>query len=196
MLKKMDNLYRKYISLTSMNIKKKINSLMIETERLILKPLTYEQLVKYIKCDNSLEVELKLNKTSRTISSELKEAFEQTILPNVADKSKNYLYSTLWTAISKIDNKMVGDLCIVGEPNKEGEIEIGYGTYDEFQNKGFMTEVVSGIIEWAKTQPEIKAIVASTDKTNTASFKVLEKNSFIKIGETEALFNWKSEINN
>ncbi|NQY31497.1 MAG: GNAT family N-acetyltransferase [Flavobacteriaceae bacterium] len=169
---------------------------MIETERLILKPLTYEQLVKYIKCDNSLEVELNLNKTSRTISSELKEAFEQTILPNVADKNKNYLYSTLWTAISKIDNKMVGDLCIVGEPNANGEIEIGYGTYDEFQNKGFMTEVVSGIIEWAKTQAEIKAIIASTDKTNTASFKVLEKNNFIKIGEEEKLFNWKLFIKN
>ncbi len=169
---------------------------MIETERLILKPLTYEQLVKYIKCDNSLDVELKLNQTSRIISPELKEALEQTILPNVADKSKNYLYSTLWTAISKNDNKMVGDLCIVGEPNTDGEIEIGYGTYDEFQKKGYMTEAVSGLIEWAKTQPEIKSIVASTDKTNIASFRVLEKNSFIKIGETESLFKWKSEFNN
>ena len=63
---------------------------MIETKRLILKPLTYDQLVKYIKCDKSLEKELKLNETSRTISLELKEAFKQTILPNVADKTKNY----------------------------------------------------------------------------------------------------------
>lgn len=167
---------------------------MIETERLILKPLTYEQLEKYIKCDNSLEIELGLNETSRTISSELKEAFEQTILPNVADKSKNYLYSTLWTAISKIDNKMIGDLCIVGEPNADGEIEIGYGTYEEFQNKGFMTEIVSGIIKWTKTQPFVKSIIASTDRTNKASFKVLEKNGFVKIDQTETLFNWKLEI--
>ncbi|HBY02877.1 MAG TPA: N-acetyltransferase [Rikenellaceae bacterium] len=167
---------------------------MIETERLILKPLTYEQLIKYIKCDNSLEAELKLNKTSRTISDELKDAFEQTILPNVADKSKNYLYSTLWTAISKAENKMVGDLCIIGEPNEGGEIEIGYGTYDEFQNKGFMTEIVQGIIQWAKTQPKVKSVIASTDKTNTASFKVLEKNRFVKIGETEMLFNWKRQL--
>lgn len=167
---------------------------MIETERLILKPLTYEQLEKYIKCDNSLEIELGLNKTSRTISSELKEAFEQTILPNVADKSKNYLYSTLWTAISKVDNKMIGDLCIVGEPNADGEIEIGYGTYEEFQNKGFMTEIVGGIIEWTKTQPLVKSIIASTNKTNKASFKVLEKNNFIKIDQTETLFNWKLKI--
>jgi len=63
---------------------------MIETKRLILKSLTYDQLVKYIKCDKSLEKELKLNETSRTISLELKEAFKQTILPNVADKTKNY----------------------------------------------------------------------------------------------------------
>ena len=149
---------------------------MIETKRLNIIALTYDQLVKYIKCDNSLE-----------------EAFEHTILPNMADPAKNYLYNTLWTAISKTENKMVGDLCIVGEPNENGEIEIGYGTYDEFKDKGFMTEIVSGIIEWAKTQPQVKFITASTEKKNFASFKVLEKNSFIKVGETGTLFHWKLE---
>jgi len=169
---------------------------MIETERLIIKPLTYEQLIKYIKCDNSLEEELNLNENTRTISPELKEAFEQTILPNVADKTKNYLYSTLWTAISKTENKMVGDLCLIGEPNANGEIEIGYGTYEEFQNKGFMTEIGQGIIEWAKSQPRVKSIIASTDKSNIASYKVLEKNKFVMIGETEILLNWKFQMNN
>ncbi|HWI94368.1 MAG TPA: hypothetical protein VNT20_24010 [Flavisolibacter sp.] len=104
---------------------------MVETKRLILKPLSYDRLLKYCKCDNSLEEELHFNATSRTISDELKEALEQTILPSVAGKTKNYLYSTLWTAISKTENRMIGDLCIVGEPNERGGIEIGYGTYDE-----------------------------------------------------------------
>lgn len=164
---------------------------MIETERLILKPLTYEQLVKYARCDNSLETELCLNKTSRSISPELKEALEQTILPNVADKSKNHLYSTIWTAISKTEKKMVGDLCLYGEPNAAGEVEIGYGTYDEFQNKGLMTEIVGGIIGWLKNQEEVKSVIASTDQSNAASFKVLEKNKFVKTGATETLFNWR-----
>jgi len=167
---------------------------MIKTERLILKPLTYNQLLKYIKADNSLEAELNLNETSRTISPELKEALEQTILPSVADTTKDYLYSTLWTAISKDDNKMVGDICIVGEPNSDGEIEIGYGTYDEFQKKGFMTEAVSGIIEWAKTRTKVFSILASTEKENIGSFTILLKNNFIKIGETEILFHWKLKI--
>lgn len=167
---------------------------MIETERLILKPLTYEQLLKYAKCDNTLEAELNLNKASRTISNELKEALEQTIIPNVADTTKDYLYSTIWTAISKAENKMIGDLCMYGEPNSEGEIEIGYGTYDEFQNKGFMTEIVEGMLEWFKSQKKVRSVMASTDKTNTASFRVLEKNHFIRVGESETLFHWKFEM--
>jgi RimJ/RimL family protein N-acetyltransferase len=164
---------------------------MIETERLILKPLNYDQLVKYAICDNSLEAELNLNTSSRTISPELKEALEQTILPNVADKTRNYLYSTLWTAISKTENKMIGDLCIIGEPNSHGEIEIGYGTYEEFQNKGFMTEIVGGIIEWVKSQPTVKSIIASTDKTNIASYMVLQKNNFIKVEASDTSFKWE-----
>ena len=167
---------------------------MIETKRLLLRPLSYEQLVKYCKCDQSLERELNLNDSTRTISVELKEALEQTILPNVADTSKNYLFSTLWTAIAKEENAMVGDLCIVGEPNEHGEIEIGYGTYEEFQGRGFMTEMVAGMIGWAKTQPGVKAIVASTDKSNIASFKVLQKNGFVQTGTTDEAFHWKLEL--
>lgn len=68
---------------------------MINTTRLKIIPLTYNQLVKYAKCDNSLEKELNLNPSLRKISEELKEALEDTILPNVADKTKNYLFSTL-----------------------------------------------------------------------------------------------------
>ena len=86
---------------------------------------------------------------------------------------------------------MVDDLCIYGEMNADGEIEIGYGTYDEFQKQGFMTEIVKGIVDWVSTQKGVKSIIASTEKSNEASFTVLEKNNFVKIGESETLFNWK-----
>ncbi|SJN49910.1 GNAT family N-acetyltransferase [Sphingobacterium sp. JB170] len=163
----------------------------IETERLILKPLTYDQLVKYVQCDNSLESDLNLNKSSRMISADLKAAFEETIFPNVADKTKNYLFCTIWTAISKTENIMVGDICMYGEPNEKGEVEIGYGVYDEYQNKGFMSEVVAAMIKWITKRPNIKSAIASTEKGNIPSYKVLEKNGFIKIGETDSLLHWR-----
>ena len=73
---------------------------MIQTKRLIIIPLNYNQIIKYLKLDNSLENELNLDRSSRTISLELKEAIENTILPNVLNNSNNYLFSTLWTGIS------------------------------------------------------------------------------------------------
>ena len=167
---------------------------MIETARLYIRPLTYEQLVKYARNDNSLEEELDLGFTSRIISDELHEALESTILPNVFDKNKNYLYSTLWTLILKAENRMVGDLCFVGEPNKDGEIEIGYGTYEVFRGNGYMTEAVTGMVKWARMQPNIRAIIASSEKSNIPSSSVLEKNNFIKIGEMDSMYNWRLDL--
>jgi RimJ/RimL family protein N-acetyltransferase len=54
--------------------------------------------------------------------------------------------------------------------------------------------MVGGIIEWAKTQSLVKSIIASTEKSNLASYKVLEKNNFIQMGETSLLYNWKLEL--
>jgi len=167
---------------------------MIATKRLQIIPLSYEQLLQYAACDHSLEDALGVKYKNEEISPELQEALENTIIPNVADKSKNYLFSTLWTAITKEEREMVGDLCIVGEPNAAGEIEIGYGTYQAFQGKGFMTEIVGGIIEWARKQVGVKYIVASTDKNNIASYRVLEKNCFKLKGESDTLLHWQLEL--
>jgi len=167
---------------------------MVETERLLIIPLTYGQLVKYGQNDGSLEQELCLNISPRVISAELAEALEQAILPRVADTSQNYLYSTLWSVILKEANQMVGDLCFMGEPNDMGEIEIGYGTYPAFRNKGYMAEAVGGMVGWAAVQPEVRAVVAATDKDNPASMAVLVKNDFVRTGETDSLIHWKKEV--
>lgn len=164
---------------------------MIETTRLILKPLTHNQLSKYIKDDHSLEKELGLLYTKKDISRSLRDALKQTILPNVFDRDNDYLFHTLWIIISKPDNKMVGDICFVGEPDPDGEIEIGYGTYEEFTGKGFMTEAVGRIMEWAKQQPKVKSIFATTEKKNVASYSILEKNHFQPIGEVDDMLSWK-----
>lgn len=167
---------------------------MIQTERLRLLPLTHDQLLKYLRADHSLEEALQLEPTELVISPELKEAIEQAFLPNTANPEKNYLFCTLWTIILKEENRMVADLCIVDEPNENGEIEIGYGTYDAFRGMGYMTEAVAGIIHWVKEQPSVKAITAGTDKTNIASYTILQKNNFTKTGETEEGYQWRLSL--
>lgn len=166
----------------------------LKTDRLILHPLTHNQLLKYVRNDNSLEKELKLKPGKNVVSNELNQAIRETILPNVIDSNKNYLYNTLWSIISKADEQLIGDLCFVGEPDANGEIEIGYSTYEEFRNKGYMTEAIARLIKWAATQPDVKMITASTEVDNIASYSILEKNKFIKIAEGEGMFTWKLDL--
>ena len=73
---------------------------------------------------------------------------------------------------------MVADLCFKGGPNAKGEIEIGYGTYPPFTGKGYMTDAIQVLVNWAFEQPGVKTILAETESTNTASHRTLEKNNF------------------
>jgi RimJ/RimL family protein N-acetyltransferase len=91
---------------------------------------------------------------------------------------------------------MIGELCMMGEPNAEGEVEIGYGIYSEFQNNGYLTEFLGGIIEWLKTQPSVQSILAKTEKSNVSSYKVLERNMFLIFGENDNLMEWKLILSN
>lgn len=169
---------------------------MIETKRLILHPLTIDQLSNYCRNDFSLEEELGVKKIRRVVAPELSEALTNTIVPNVSDPRKNYLLCTLWSAISKGRREMVGDICFTDVPNQMGEIEIGYGTHEGFQNKGYMTEIVSGIITWLYNESSVKKVIAHTDKANPASAQVLLKNGFLIAEETGSLNKWVLSVEN
>jgi [ribosomal protein S5]-alanine N-acetyltransferase len=167
---------------------------MIETERLRIVPLSLEQLKKYLRPDHSLETELGLEHSERTISPDLAEAFETSILPNVADPQKNYLYYTLWAIISKAGNTIVAGLLYTGEPTENGEVEIGYGTEPPHQNKGYMTEALGGMVRWMKTRKAIRSILAQTDKDNLPSHRTLVKNGFVQFKTTEDKLWWRRVV--
>lgn len=164
---------------------------MIETSRLILKPLTHSQLIKYLENDPSLDRELNLSVSSRDISPELREMMEGTIIPKVFQADSDYLYPSLWTVIEKGHNKMVGDLCLTAGPDEQGDVQIGYATYERFRNMGFMTEAVDGLVKWAQKQPNVKSITATTDKNNIASYSVLIKNRFKRVAKNGSIFQWR-----
>jgi RimJ/RimL family protein N-acetyltransferase len=160
------------------------------TERLFIRPLSPAQLQKYTELNNILETELGLNPSGRAISAALKEALEQVIIPHVSS-SDNFLYSTLWTMIVKDLKQMVGDLCFKGSPNEHGEIEIGYGTYDGFQGRGYMTEAIGAMVGWAFRQPGVRAMIAETERDNMPSHRTLSKNGFVVYKEVENMLWWR-----
>ena len=163
----------------------------ITTQNLIIIPLSKEQLVNYTYSDFSLEKSLQVNLVPRILSDYLTNVIKSRVLPHLDDTTKNPLFRTFWTIIYKRDNVMVADICFKGEPNEQGEIEIGYGTYTNFEGKGFMTEAVGGMITWAFEQPKVTSIIAQTDPLNIASQKILQKNNFHRFNQTPENILWR-----
>lgn len=163
----------------------------LETDRLRIVPLSHNQLINYLQADGSLEKELDVEPLKRQISLELIEAFEKIILPAVGNPSCNYLFSTLWTVIDKEKKVMVGDICFKGNATPDGEVEIGYGTYPQFQKQGYMTEAVGTLCQWAFDQKIVTCILADTQVTNIASQRVLIKNGFKAFYESQSRVYWR-----
>ena len=161
-----------------------------DTPRLKLIPLTHAQLIRYSRLPASLAMELNLKPVRRVVPDSLKESLGRIIL-DVKDNPDNYLYYTIWTVVSKELNIMVGDICFKGEPDDNGNVEIGYGTYDDFSGKGYMTETVGAITEWAHSQKGVSAVIAETLKENIASQKVLQKSGYAQFKETQNMIWWR-----
>jgi len=168
---------------------------MVETSRLTIIPLNYEQLELYMQSEGKLEKEFRLTITGRTVAPDIKERVLDLILPKVkAAIADEYLFYTFWIVIEKTSKIIVAELGFKGEPNKKEEIEIGYGTMHEQRRKGYMTEAIGGMIDWAKQRATIKYILAETDENNLASIKVLKKNKFRFFDRREKMKWWKIRV--
>jgi len=67
-------------------------------------------------------------------------------------------------------------------PPEDGTVEIGYSVLPQFQGRGYATEMVRSLTEWAFRQPGVDTIIAQTAATNMASLRVLEKTGFVEDG--------------
>lgn len=167
---------------------------MIETERLIINPLSLNELIRHIKSSVELAKDLGLKPSKSLIDKETQEAILNDLLPGLSDLSKDPLFYTMWIIIEKNEKAIIGGICFHGEPDNNGEVEIGYGIDSDYRNKGYMTDTISGFIEWIGNRDDIRTIKAITDKTNLASIRVMIKNNFFISEQDENSVTMKFEI--
>lgn len=98
----------------------------------------------------------------------------------VANNPDDYLFNTFWVIIEKESRIVVGTAAFKGNPDKNGEIEIGYGLGKKHEHKGYMTEAVAEMCRWAMSQENVKHVIAETDVDGYASQKILERNGFVR----------------
>lgn len=96
-----------------------------------------------------------------------------------------------WLIIRKSDGQVIGDAGFKGKPNDQQQVEIGYGLLERYWNKGYATEVMNALIEWALSHEEVEKVIAETERDNQASIRVLEKAKMKRAQETDATIYWE-----
>lgn len=91
---------------------------------------------------------------------------------------------SLWYLISTETKRAVaaGIAGFKGKPTEDGTVEVGYSVLGAFQRRGYATEAVGALVEWAFRQDAVRRVVAETFPHLTASIRVMEKNGFHLLG--------------
>jgi RimJ/RimL family protein N-acetyltransferase len=105
---------------------------------------------------------------------------------------------TAWSGliIHKADQILIGDMGMMGGPDDQGMVEIGYSIIPEYRNQGYASEMAHALVQWAIQEPSIKVISAKTLKDNAPSIKVITRAGLHCVGEQDEWLLWELHLNN
>lgn len=152
----------------------------IKTQRLKLVPMNLELLELFLKNMEFGEAALGLEFSGEPLEQGLRETMES-LYEETQRETQHILWYTAWVILFK--NQIAGFLCLMGKPDMNSEVELGYLLRTAYRGKGYMTEALGALCQFVLGNSGIRSIRARTDSVNHASIKVLEKCGFEKVIE-------------
>lgn len=138
----------------------------LETERLILRPITLDDAEAVFSWTSDPRVSKFMSyPTSKDISetiSWIKSTFEDEVEWN-------------WAFVLKNENRVIGTGSIGEDNHMQGYWGIGYNIHYDYWHKGYCTEAMKAIIDFAHSQLGVNKICADHAVDNPRSGKVMEK---------------------
>lgn len=142
--------------------------IILETNRLTLRPLKEDDLESVIKLNSDPEV-VKYITGGLPMSKEQ----TQTRFNFYLDHQKKHNFA-IWAIINKEDSAFIG-LCGLQFLEDSPNVEVGYRLAKDFWGKGLATEAARASIVYGFNTLKLKEIVAVIDPENTASHQVIKK---------------------
>jgi len=161
----------------------------LSTPRLHLIELTRKQLELCLSDFPAFEEVLNLTIVNNFVTERVQRAIRMKVEKMRDVDESQHAWFTYWLIVIKEDNVGAGMLGFKGHPNAEDSIEIGYGIDPAYQNKGYMSEAVQALIDWAFTHSFCKAITA-TEVDSPASKRLLEKLGVIQTESNNKFTSW------
>ncbi|MDO4864789.1 MAG: GNAT family N-acetyltransferase [Ruminococcus sp.] len=147
----------------------------IETERLILRPLTVEDAGEAFEWTGDERVSKYMIYTTHSDISVTK-----TWLESTADLENEYL----WGFVRKSDGKLIGSGSIRYRTDEE-RWSFGYNIRYDCWNQGYTTEATLRMMDYVREKHGAKRFVAEHAVGNPASGRVMEKCGLHCVGECE-----------
>jgi RimJ/RimL family protein N-acetyltransferase len=96
----------------------------------------------------------------------------------------------LWLVVARAERMVVGTAGFKGPPSDQ-TVETGYGIEAAHRNRGYASEAVAALVEWALGRPGVARVVAECDGGNAPSIRVLEKAGFRQVGARGSMLDWE-----
>ena len=153
--------------------------------------LCYNQIMKNrIECDRldicplSIEEMRRLQKDNQTtaVKSVLSEVIKSAIAHKIERMGKAPIeahpWLTYWLATEKTSGAGIGLIGTKSLPDLKGSVEIGYAIAREYRNCGYLTEALTGFLDWLYECPFCESATLAIRSANAPSARVAEKCGF------------------
>ncbi len=144
------------------------------TPRLDLIPLSIQQLKWTLALPETLERDLGIRFDTSIIDENVIRAIGMKLKKMAKLPVEKHIWQTYWLIIERDAQVGIGLVGFKSPPDDAGLSEIGYGIAPAWQNHGYMSEALRGLLDWAFEQPDCFGITATT-VINPASNRVLSK---------------------
>jgi ribosomal-protein-alanine N-acetyltransferase len=79
--------------------------------------------------------------------------------------------------------RVVGSIGFHGPPDAQGRLEVGYSVDPPYRRRGYASESVKALFDWAHREHGITRFIASISPSNEASLNLTAAYGFRKVGE-------------
>lgn len=149
----------------------------LETERLYLKCIGYEDVDFFYKQFSTDEVNRYLFDAEPCSSvEEAREWIDFFLEPEPRKQQR-------WILVLKENDEKIGTCGFHCWNRGTGEVEIGYDLQPSYWRKGYMSEAISRIMEFAREEMQIQRVCAHISVDNAASAGLVRKIGFVRTNE-------------
>lgn len=166
----------------------------LETERLLLIPMNYDFVSRIIQGDSSVYLDLGLKKVDEwPEKADIKDILEF-VRDSLKEKSEPDGFDA-WLFVNKVDMSIVGDGGFKGNPDEEGNIDLGYAIIEPQRQKGLAYEAASALLDWGLSREEVNAVTADCLQDNVPSMEILTKLGMEEVKKEDGMIYYRIRKN-